>query len=127
MSDGERHAGAVDRAVRALGQEDRARAVLALHQGGRCAGCGRALADGEPVWLERRAVDAGGTSHWWVPVADECVAEATRRKPTSAASQPCPGCGRGVYRGGYPARGRPVACSEPCRRGRRAAAMGGQR
>ena len=89
----------------------------ARRNGGICAGCGRAIADGETVWFERLAVDSGhgGVTHWWMPVGAECVSAALRHETRDAEPEACVGCGRGVYYQTSAVRRQRALCSRRCR------------
>jgi hypothetical protein len=102
---------------------------IGKERGGICAGCGRALTPGEPVYIERVDVErkpltASGAG--WAqratrrdaPLGVECASasflEATRDHPPEA----CGGCGRPVYHEVGRWGRRWVFCSKRCR-GRR--------
>jgi hypothetical protein len=105
--------------------EERERFNAAKSRGGLCTVCGRALADGEPVYIEQVAVDrkpltAPGT-RWSqrtvyrdAPLGAECaspkfLAETQRRPPEECAS-----CGRPVYYARDRAGRRRAICSRDC-------------
>ena len=100
-------------------EQERARVQMARHSGDLCARCGRALAEGEPVWIERLAVGIRyggrkGVAYWRAPVGAECASPAFRAATEGVEPERCAGCGRGVY---YPARYRArrvVLCSKRC-------------
>jgi len=98
---------------------------IARARGGLCAGCGRALAPGEPVYIERLEVErkplAAPGAHWGqravyrdVPLGVECasarnVAEAQARPPEA-----CVGCGRPVHYAVLRESRQWVSCSKRC-------------
>ena len=94
----------------------RARLHAARSRGGTCAGCGRALAAGEPVWWARFALRGayGSVSHQGAPVGREWAPGEFLRETGAAGPEPCLGCGRGVH---YGSASRPrglVFCSTRC-------------
>ena len=105
-------------ARRVLGQAVVASVFAARSKGGMCANCGRALTATEPIWVERLdVVDAGRrVGSYRGPVGRECASEGALREAAGRASEPCVGCGRGVYyrRGGPGRRPRWVTCSKRC-------------
>ena len=105
-----------DDARRPLTEEERARIHAARNRGGMCALCGRALVEGETIWMERLAVrdEYGGTTYWRVPVGAECIAPETLRATCSTEPERCAGCGRGVYYQAEHPRRRLVLCSKRC-------------
>jgi hypothetical protein len=100
-----------------LTEEERARINAARRAGGVCAGCGRALAPDEPVWLEKAKIgrsSQGKALWWWVPVGRECATPATLLATEQVVPESCVGCGRGVYQlSGHGLR-RATACSKRC-------------
>ncbi len=109
-----------DDARRVLSEEARARIQAARRDGGLCGLCGRALADGEPVWMERVEVgpyhSGRGAIYWRTPVCGACASPAFRAETDGTAPERCAGCGRPIYYGAT-ARGRRVAlCSKRCSR-----------
>ena len=107
-----------DDAPRPLTEEEVARIYEARKSGGLCGLCGRALAAGETVWMERLVV---GT--WWkyrsptysvAPVGAECASAAFRASTAGIEPEPCVTCGRGVhYRSRHHRRLR-ATCSGRC-------------
>ena len=93
-------------------------------RGGRCAWCGRALDDGETVYLERfltgeRRIRQQGTgaprSAAQAPVGAECASPELLAETAGRESEPCAGCGRGVYYGAVRgSRRRRALCSRRC-------------
>jgi len=101
---------------RPVTEQDRARIQAAKARGEACAGCGRALVDGEHVWMERFAIhgEYGELSYWWAPVGAECVAPETVRATCATEPARCGGCGRGIFnQPAHPLR-RGVSCSRRC-------------
>lgn len=85
--------------------EQVARFQEAKTYGRTCAVCGRALDDGEPVFLDSLAVGARRSwptapvtprSHTLAPVGRECARGALLRHAEDHAAEPCASCGRGV-------------------------------
>jgi len=106
-----------DAARRPLTEEERARIQAAKARGETCAGCGRALVEGETVWFEQFAIhgEYGELSYWWAPVGAECAAPETVRATCRAEPASCVGCGRGVFnQPTHPLR-RATSCSRRCR------------
>ena len=108
MSDDARHP---------LTDEERARIHTARRNGRLCAGCGRALADGEPVWWAPFILRGlyGRLSRRRAPVGRECAPTALLRETEADGPEACLGCGRGVH---YGSASRPrdrALCSERCR------------
>ena len=109
-------------ARRALTEEERARAQAAKTRGGLCGRCGRALAEGETVWIERVPVGrpyGRRPAVWWVPVGGECASPAFRAEVEGREPAPCVGCGRGLFYRRADSRRRAAVCSRRC--GQRAA------
>ena len=104
-----------DDAPRPLTEEEQALAQVAKGRGGLCGRCGRALAEGEPVWIERVNVYGDGRAYWWVPVARECAPPALLSGTEGTAPERCAACGRGVYVWHGQSRRRMVTCSRRCR------------
>ena len=107
-----------DDARRALSEEERARAQAARQRGETCGACGRALGDGELVWMERVEVGPAyrgrGAIYWRAPVCGACASPAFRAETEGTEPERCAGCGRPIYYGAT-ARGRRVAlCSKRC-------------
>ena len=75
-------------------EERRARIITARRTGGVCAGCGRALGDGETVWMERLSV---GRTHRWGPVGAGCASPEFLQATEGAEPARCEHCDRGVY------------------------------
>ena len=103
---------------RVLTDEGRARIQAAKVRGGTCALCGRALAEGETVWIERLGVgpayNGRGAIYWRAPVCGACASPASRAETEGTEPERCAGCGRPIYYGAT-ARGRRVAlCSKRC-------------
>ncbi len=94
----------------------RARAQAAKRYGGTCANCGRALADEEPIWLERLEVRGAWRADFYrAPVGRECASPASVRGSDGLAPEPCLGCGRGVYFATTGRRHGEPFCSRRCR------------
>ena len=98
--------------------DERRRALIhvARRDGGLCAGCGRALADDEPVWWARFALCGayGWVSHRWAPVGRECARPEALRATADQEPARCAGCGRRVYYQALHALRRVPACSKRC-------------
>ena len=88
--------------------EQRARFYAARDRGGLCAACGRALDDGEPVYIERVLLDrkplaaagAGwrrGTVRRDAPLGAECASSAFLARTRGREPERCAGCGRPVH------------------------------
>jgi hypothetical protein len=105
-----------DDARRALTEEERARIHAARRAGGLCGLCGRALAEGEPIWMERLEVgdDYGRVRHWRAPVGRECALPEVLSATEGVAPEPCVVCGRGVYYQTPNSRRRLAHCSRRC-------------
>ena len=99
--------------------DDRHRALLyaARRDGGICAGCGRALADAEPVWWAPFMVRGpyGRLSRRWGPVGRECAPPELLLETEAAGPKPCLACGRGVHYGSTAYPRDFVLCSGRCR------------
>ncbi len=108
-----------DDARRPLTEEERARLQAARMSGGTCAGCGRALAAGKPVWWERFDVcrpDGTRSVIRWAAVGRECASPSLVRGTGVGAPARCLGCGRGVHLGPITRPRAPALCSPRCRR-----------
>jgi hypothetical protein len=104
--------------------EQRDRLFKARHRGGLCAGCGRALAESEPVYLERFVFRQVGPSRLTIqaPVCRDCASPDTLARMVGREPERCAGCGRAVF---YPkVRGdrQRALCSRDCRNRAAAAA-----
>jgi hypothetical protein len=101
-----------------LDDDERRRALIhvARRDGRLCAGCGRALADDEPVWWARFALWGayGWVSHRWAPVGRECARPEALRATADQEPARCAGCGRRVYYQALHALRRVPACSKRC-------------
>jgi len=99
------------------------RMQAARHQGGLCAWCGREIADGETVYVERFLVGTrrdrphGPVRHraiTYAPVGRECASPELLRETEGQDPERCASCGRGVfYRQSQPLRQR-ATCSRRC-------------
>ena len=98
--------------------EERARMYAARTRGGMCARCGRGLAEGETVWMERLTGGLWGRRRAprfvLVPVGAECASASFRAATAGTEPVACVGCGRGVYVQPDRRRRRRVACSRRC-------------
>ena len=105
-----------DDARRALSEEVRGRIQAAKTHGRTCARCGRGLAGGEPVWIERLVVVIPGRrrSGYRAPVGAECASPAFRAATEGIEPAPCAACGRGVHDPLAQRRRWPAACSRRC-------------
>jgi hypothetical protein len=74
-----------------LTEEERARFHAARNRGGLCAGCGRALSAGEPVWWAPFAVRGthGRRSRRWAPVGEECAPSEFVRETAAGGPESC--------------------------------------
>ena len=101
---------------RPLTEEERARIQAAKARGETCAGCGRALLEGEPVWFERFAIHGGYgyPSYWWAPVGVECAAPEAVRETRGIEPSACVGCGRGIFNQPAHPRRLVASCSKRC-------------
>ena len=103
---------------RVRSEEARVRIQAARRDGGLCGLCGRALAEGEPVWME--CVEVGsyhggrGAIYWRAPVCEGCASPAFRAVTDGTAPERCAGCGRGLYYAGSGGRRRLALCSTRC-------------
>jgi hypothetical protein len=100
--------------LRIVTEAQRERLHAARNQGGQCAGCGRALAADETVYIERFTVVEVSPSYVHAPVGVECASPELLQKAKDDEPERCAGCGRPVY---YRVmrRGRHRAlCSRPC-------------
>ena len=102
-----------DDARRVLTEEERARIQEAKRNGRLCALCGRALAEGETIWVEWITIHGGhgDVSRWRAPVGVECASPAFRTATEGGQPERCAGCGRGVYYQSAHWRRRLVLCS----------------
>ncbi len=105
-----------DDARRVLAEEGRARIHAARRYGGSCALCGRPLAQGETIWMERAAIygEGAGVVHWRVPVGGECTSPELGRETERSEPERCAACGRGGHRQASTSRGWPELCSTRC-------------
>ena len=102
-----------------LTDEGRVRAQLAKTRGGLCGRCGRALAEGEAVWMERllawtRAHRRRTPVTWTIPVGEECASPTFRADTEGTEPERCVGCGRGVYSRADRRRRARALCSRRC-------------
>ena len=106
-----------DDAPRVLTEEGRARIRAAARRGGLCAGCGRTLADDEPVWWVRFALRSAydRPAYLWAPAGRECAPSALLRATEADEPRRCLGCDRGIYYGPRPRPRGLVCCSRRCR------------
>ena len=106
-----------DDARQVLAEEERARIQVATRRGGLCAGCGRTLADDEPVWWATFVLSGvyGRRVRRWVPVGRECAPPEVLRATEGREPEPCIGCGRAIHYGATTRRGQLAACSRRCR------------
>jgi len=97
--------------------EQRDRLFTARHRGGLCAACGRALAEAEPVFMERFVFRQVGPSTLRIqaPVCRACASPDTLDRMAGREPERCAGCGRAVFypkvRGGR----QRALCSRDCR------------
>ena len=107
-----------DDARRVLTEEERALARIARAYGLVCGSCGKALAKGETVWMQRLGVgptySGRGVIYWRAPVCGACASPAFRADTEGAQPEPCADCGRGVYYGSRTRRSRLALCSRTC-------------
>ena len=97
---------------------ERRRALIhaARARGDTCAGCGRALAAGEPVWWAAFAVRGlyGRRTRRRAPVGRECAPPELVRATEGREPEPCLGCGRAIRYGVTSSRRRLAICSKRC-------------
>ena len=95
--------------------QDRVRKIIdAIRRGGSCAGCGRKLIDGEPVWRTRVKIGRdmfGGYRKQVAPLCQNCLDP--DRAVWSTGS--CGGCGRKVNESEPRWNASHHYCCEPCR------------
>ncbi len=103
-----------DQAQRPLTEDERARIHAARSAGGLCAGCGRALAAGEPVWIELVVVNPAGAIRWLAPLGRECASPVFLRETEGRGAVPCAACDRGVYSRSADPRRVATVCSRRC-------------
>jgi len=104
-----------DDAAEQLVSEMKRRAFQAAKtRGDVCAACGRALADGETVWLEHRPVPDEPRLSLRVPLGIECVSPDFLARTEGREPERCAGCGRGVYYGRPHSNRRQALCSKRC-------------
>jgi hypothetical protein len=101
-------------------EEQRERLHTARKNGGQCAGCGRALAADEPVYieqftiLEQSTISGRRTSVARAPVGVECAAPEFLQETEDADPEQCAGCGRPVYYHGRRKNRHRALCARPC-------------
>ena len=86
---------------------ERERFAVAKYRGGLCAACGRALADDEPVYIGRVALErkllargmrwARRPAYRDAPLGRECASPAFVARTAGREPDPCEHCGRPVY------------------------------
>ena len=107
-----------DDARRVLTEEERALARIAKAYGLTCGSCGKPLAEGETVWIERLGVapasSGRGAIYWRAPVCGACASPALRVETEGVEPERCAGCGRGVHYGSQARRSRLALCSRTC-------------
>jgi len=107
-----------DDARRVLTEEEQALARIAKAYGLTCGSCGKPLAEGETVWIQRLGVgptySGRGVTSWRAPVCGACAAPAFRAETEGAEPERCAGCGRGVHYGAGARRSRLALCSRTC-------------
>ena len=89
---------------------------LARKGGGQCIACGRALANGEAVYIEQfdiRWLTGRGASAT-APVGAECASRGFLEEMAGQEPERCAGCGRGVYYRQPSTRRRQALCSRAC-------------
>ena len=104
--------------------EQRVQLHVARNYGGLCAACGRALDDGEPVYMETVVIDiprpdgqriGGYRSTVQAPVGIECASPTLLPRVDGCKPERCAGCDRPMY---YPVRKwvrTRAICSRRCR------------
>ena len=107
-----------DDARRVLTEEERVLVRIAKAYGLVCGSCGRPLAEGETVWIQRLGIgptsSGRGAIYWRAPVCAACASPAFRAETAGAEPERCAGCGRGVYYGVGARRRRLALCSRTC-------------
>src|SRR5687768_3011495 len=89
-------------------EDERERAQATPRRGGLCAWCGRTLAEGETVYVERVEVSwkpftgtsmrrSRGTVHWDLPVGAECASPDFLRRTAGREPERCAACDRPMY------------------------------
>lgn len=100
-----------DGRLRIATEEDRARLHVASRYAGICAACGRAIAAGETVYLERFR---SGRLYEAAPVGEECASPDTLARAAGMEPERCAACGRGVYYHPRRRRRTQAVCSRLC-------------
>ena len=114
-----------DGPLRLTSDEQRAWFYAARDRGGVCAACGRALAEGEPVYIEQVLVDrkplaapgAGwrlGTVLRDAPLGPECASSAFLARTRGLEPERCGGCERPVHYAVAREGRRRATCSHRC-------------
>ena len=114
-----------DGPLRLTTDEQRAWFYAAQDRGGVCAACGRALAEGEPVYIERVLVDrkplAAPGVRWSArpayrdaPLGAECASPGFLARARGWEPERCVGCGRPVYYAVAREGRRRATCSHRC-------------
>jgi hypothetical protein len=93
-------------------EDERERLHAARRNGGMCAACGRALDDGEPVYIERFVVVR---SYVHAPVGRECASHGVLARMGQVEPERCIGCERRIYYGRERITRRKAVCSQRCR------------
>ena len=94
---------------------------LARRRGGQCIACGRALANGEAVYIERFDIErfdigllTGRGASATAPVGAECASRGFLEEMAGQEPERCAGCGRGVYYRQPSTRRQQALCSRAC-------------
>jgi len=107
-------------------EEERERFNAARERGGLCAACGRALGEGEPVYIEQMLMDLNALAApgmCWnrkvvprdAPLGVECASPELLARLEGRAPEQCGGCGRPVYYAKHRAGRQRALCSRTCR------------
>jgi DNA-directed RNA polymerase subunit N (RpoN/RPB10) len=105
--------------------EQRERFAEATTRGGICGGCGRVLADGDAVYVEKIEIDlkplTGAGAGWFrktvyrdAPLGVECVSPVFLARTAEWEPERCVGCGRPVYYATERAGRHRASCSKYC-------------
>jgi hypothetical protein len=95
--------------------KDKRRRILDAQKGGSCAGCGRKLLDGEPVWRKRISLGYGFMGGWRTTVAPFCE-ECRDSYRGYFWNGRCDSCGRVVYESEFRSNRSHHYCCDTCRR-----------
>ena len=109
---------------RLVTHEQRERLHVARGRGGLCAACGRALDDGEPVYVDTVVIDipqpagqrvGGYRTTVKAPLGAECASPALLARMAGSEPERCTGCGRPMYYAVRRSTRTRATCSRRCR------------